>query len=117
MDNEEFEAFENRLRRFQPEEPPAHLRMRVLSGKGRFNRLQLILRIAAVILVFVAAAWNSILDAPTYAPGDSTSQSRFFESEAYGRLGTLRLRIYSSYRIRLGLLGALKENGNMEVLR
>jgi hypothetical protein len=115
MDNQEFEAFENRLRRFQPEEPPAHLRMRVLSRKSRFNRLQLILRIAAVILVFVAAAWNSILDAPPYAPSDSTSHSRF-ESEAYGRLGTLRLRIYSSYRIRLGLLGALKENGNMEVL-
>jgi hypothetical protein len=117
MNDRELDKFEQRLRSFQPEAPPAHLRVRVLSGEHRPNGSQTLLRIAAVILLVLTMAWNSALDAPSHERGDSASHSSPSEFQAYGGLGTFPSRIQFSYQIGSGLVGTLREYVNMEVVR
>ncbi|UCG60013.1 MAG: hypothetical protein JSU70_10920 [Phycisphaerales bacterium] len=117
MDDRKLEKFEQRLRSFQPEGPPVHLRARVLSGEYRANGLHVLLRVAAVILLLLAVAWNSVLDAPSHMRDDSASRTPLSEYQAYGKLGTFPSRIQFSYQIGSGLIGTVREYVNMEVIR
>jgi hypothetical protein len=116
MNDKELEAFEEQLRRFQPQAPPTHLRTRALARKDRLTRSRLILRVAAVIFLFVTVICNSMLDALSYTPTDSLTRAPLSEFQAYGKLGTLDAGMRFAYRVQRGLIGALKENVNMEVI-
>lgn len=117
MDSRELEEFEQRLRSFHPEEPPVHLRERVLSAERGARRWQTLLRIAAVILLALTLAWNSVLDAPSEVRRDSASQPRPSEFQAYGKLGTFPSGVQFRPQIGSGLIGTLREYVNMEVIR